>query len=164
MQPTLPPRRVRVSQNATTGIFADRCFPCKAAVSERVPPRRCRCEEPLLQSDDVESRCVICGREAAIRLPRVSESAPAAMNGAGAETSVRRNGSNPLSMNDRKLVSFVCPIDLAEGLQELAVSRERTVSAELRLMVRQHLNESATPAKGDALKDTAMREPVGEQV
>jgi cyanate permease len=59
----------------TGGRLADlfgrrRAFFIGSAIFAVFSALRCRCEEPVLESDDVESRCVICGREAAIRLPQ----------------------------------------------------------------------------------------------
>ena len=63
-----------------------------------------------------------------------------------------------------KHIAFVAPLDMAEALQRLATREERTVSAQLRLMVRAHLeNESAQPLdKAERSQDRAMTEPANE--
>jgi hypothetical protein len=50
-------------------------------------------------------------------------------------------------MTPRRHIGFVAPASMFDDLHELAASRERSVSAELRLAVRKHLNESAQPAE-----------------
>ena len=151
----------------------------------------CSCRQPLLEPDDGLTLCVLCGREPSVRLPagplRGSLVAPNATNGNGAGdprpkrqvTDTNLNGaaggrksvrdvwktSKP-QMADYKHIGFVAPPEMLDALREVSAANDRSVSAELRQMVRAHLakNESATPAKGDALKDTAMTEPVNGQV
>lgn len=145
------------------------------------PPtaRRCSCPEPLVEHDaDDWTLCLICGREPSIRPPAplgASESAPNGSNGRPAcdptpqlthGGSVRddEDNSKTLSMTDRKHIGFQAPRDLAVALQEEAARHDRSVSAELRRMVRAHLaeNRSARPDQPDASRTRALSQPANE--
>ena len=117
--------------------------------------RRCCCSIPLPDDGD----CAKWGRTLSIRL------GPAAENGGGPHGSDRDARLNPFVMPSRKFVGFTAPADLVDDLKDLATSRERTVSAELRFLIREHLQEeSARPDKSDAFQTRAEEEPVGAKV
>jgi hypothetical protein len=132
-----------------------------------VTAKRCSCPQPLLEHQDDWTLCVVCGREPSIRLPSAISAAErpqtaSSRNGDG----VRWGGdsSNGLPMTSTRHIGFVAPASMFEELHELAASRERTVSQELRLLIRDHLAEkrSASPTKADASR-AVTGSPVGDK-
>lgn len=134
-------------------------------VSEEGHPltaRRCSCPDPIMDAET----CVLCGREASIRLgPSFPAANPRNLGPAGRGDSVHWHDehSNCLpTMSSRRHIGFVAPPEMFEELHELAASRERTVSQELRLMVRQYLAEnerSARPPEPSASEDRVLESP-----
>jgi hypothetical protein len=70
-------------------------------------------------------------------------------------------------MDVKRHVGFEAPVDLIEALQEIAAREERTVSAQLRTMIREHVtNEGnarqSTPSVSE--NRAGMEQPAGDQV
>jgi hypothetical protein len=59
-----------------------------------------------------------------------------------------------------KFIAFHAPRPMADRLYRMAAEHERTVSAELRLMLRQHLEDiESTRGQSSALKSRVEKEP-----
>jgi hypothetical protein len=134
---------------------------------EPVTARRCSCPRPIHDTDAGGFQlCVLCGRQPAIRLGAASSAAKPPQIGSSRSRELVRRGdddSNHLSMTDRKHIGFVAPVDMAVALQAEAARHDRSVSAELRQMIRHHLSESAQP-QPDAFEGRAGVEPARGQV
>jgi hypothetical protein len=66
----------------------------------------------------------------------------------------------------REFIGFFAPPELAREIKALARSRERTISGELRYLVREHLENErgAQSAELDDSQSRVLRKPVGERV
>jgi hypothetical protein len=69
-------------------------------------------------------------------------------------------------MTEKQHIAFVAPVEMAEALRELSAREDRSVSATLRQMVREHLNENggAEPGKPDTSKDGVVKDAVNGTV
>lgn len=137
-----------------------------------MPAKRCGCPDPLLDRDaDDFVLCLRCGREVSATESTRNEGKihNGEMNGS------RLYGHSPAgdtlkvsSMNDldrpTEFVGFFAPLWLVEDLKTLSKSHERSVSAELRYLIRQHLeNRNASPDKAGVSR-AVKGSPLGEQV
>lgn len=60
---------------------------------------------------------------------------------------------------DGTIIAARVPIELARAFSEIAEREERSVSAELRRVMRQHVTDKSTRRAGRADDDTAMQAP-----
>jgi hypothetical protein len=129
----------------------------------RIAPH-CRCFTPTVFADIDGEVCVKCGREPDDADARHLVSPKLQVNGGGDPARGSADDLKCLPMTSHRHIGFVAPSSMFEELHELAASRERTVSAELRLAVRAHLAENEAPpvATEDASRD-AKDIPLGDQ-
>jgi hypothetical protein len=81
-------------------------------------------------------------------------------------SSIRARVNDPF-IAETKFIGFHAPAEMAAGLAELARAEERSVSQQLRLMVRDRLAKkegSARPSQPDASEDRVLETPAREAV